>query len=247
MGNSTGQKESQPIVYPSLDVFGYPITLPVQSTPILLTLIFISNLVLVLKSKPIGFAIDLLRGADLQLLEALDDIAVELRELTQADRVLITGFHNGKQNNIYHWKRISALAESNRFGVESVLRKTKDLDTASIFTSEDYELLRGSGAHKVFSFISTYLCTTSVKQTRFLLNCYMFGHYAMLLQDDALSDPYGAIFIQYDNPQKCKEEWSQDIKDSVYHKVMRVNNMIYDRGTSRTTKMVHWVRKKLRL
>jgi hypothetical protein len=247
------QYEGQQTENPSLDIFGYPVTLPPQSTPLLLTLIFITNLVLILKSKPVGFAIDLLRGADLQLLENLDDIAVELRELTQADRVLITGFHNGKQNILYHWRRISTLAEATRFGVESVLHKTKDLDTISVFSSNDYEFLKTLGAHKTFIHINRDLSTISIQQRRFLINCYMFGQYVMLLQDDVLTDPYGAIFIQYDSPEKCEVSrggevgWSSSVTNSAYQKVMRVNSLIYDRGTSRATKVVHWIKKKLGL
>ena len=71
----------------------------------------------------------------------------------------------------------------------------------------------------------------------------------MLLQDDVLSDPYGAIFIQYDSPEKCEVSGGEGVgwRDSAYQKVMRVNSLIYDRGASRTTKVVHWVKKKLGL
>jgi hypothetical protein len=247
------QYEGQPVKQPSIEGYGFNIEVPTQATPILLLFIALTNLVLILKSKPVGFAIDLLRGADLQLLENLDDIAVELRELTQADRVLVTGFHNGKQNTLYHWRRISTLAESTRFGVEPVLHKTKDLDTISVFSSNDYEFLKTLGAHKTFIHINRDLPTISIQQRRFLINCYMFGQYVMLLQDDVLSDPYGAIFIQYDSPEKCEVSrgegvgWTPSVTNSAYQKVMRVNSLIYDRGTSRTTKVLHWVKKKLGL
>jgi hypothetical protein len=215
--------------------------------------LLVQNVTNLFKTKPVEFAIDLLRGGDLEILERLDDIAVELRELTKADRVLIAGFHNGKKNTVYHWKRLSVLAEATRLGVESVLHKTKDLDTISVFSSNDYEFLKTLGAHKTFIHINRDLPTISIQQRRFLINCYMFGQYVMLLQDDVLTDPYGAIFIQYDSPEKCEVSrggevgWSSSVTNSAYQKVMRVNSLIYDRGTSRATKVVHWIKKKLGL
>ncbi|QIW88448.1 hypothetical protein [Pseudanabaena phage PA-SR01] len=250
----TKQCEQQPInPNPTFDVFGHTVTLPPQTTPIVLLLIILTNVVLILKSKPAEFAVDLLRGSDLALLENLDDIAVELRELTKADRVLIAGFHNGKQNQVYHWKRISVLAEATRLGIEPVSNKLKDIDTFSLMALSDYEYLTKLKADKTFIHTHLDLPTISSKQKRFLSNCYMFGQYIMLLVDDVAVHPHGIIFVQYDSREKYKVQsesevgWSDSTRKLAHDKARLINSLIYDLGTSNKTKMLDWVKKKLRI
>lgn len=249
----TKQYEQQPSNTPTFDVFGYNVNLPPQTTPIFLLLILLSNASLILKSKPAEFAIDLLRGADLALLESLDDIAVELRELTRADRVLIAGFHNGKKNAVYHWKRVSVLAEATRLGIEPVGNKLKDIDTFSLMALSDYEYLTKLQADKTFIHTHLDLPTISGKQKRFLTNCYMFGQYVMLLVDDVAVDPHGIIFVQYDSREKCEVQsesevgWSDSTRELAIDKAQLINSLIYDRGTSNIAKMLDWVKKKLRI
>jgi hypothetical protein len=255
---TTKQYEVQPVPNtcndaPSFDLFGTTITLPSNLTSVILLLMVLERVVSVFKSKPMEFAINLLRGSDLELLESLDDIAVELREVTKADRVLIAGFHNGKQNAVYHWKRVSVLAEATRLGIEPVSHKLKDVDTFSIMSLADYEYLDKLQAAKAFIHTHYDLPTISNKQKRFLSTCYMFGQYVMLLVDDVATDPHGIIFIQYDSREKCEVQnesevgWSDITREIAYDKAMAVNSLIYDRGTSRFTKMVDWVKKKLRI
>jgi hypothetical protein len=85
--------EVEVVQSPSFEIFGTTVHLPPNSSlnTILLLALLIQNLTNLFKTKPVEFAIDLLKGGDLELLESLDDIAVELRELTKADRVLIAG------------------------------------------------------------------------------------------------------------------------------------------------------------
>ena len=247
------QHQSQPVSPHSFEVFGYTVNVPPQSSPILLALILISNAAMILKSKPAGYAVDLLRGSDLQLLESLDNIAVELKEITKADRVLIAGFHNGKKNTVYHWKRVSVLAESVRLGIEPVAKKLTDIDTFSIMALTDYEYLTKLEADKIFIHTHQDLPTISNKQKRFLSSCYMFGQYVMLLVDDVATSPHGIIFIQYDSREKCEVQnnfeigWSDITRQLAYDKAMLINSLLYDRGTSNTVKMLDWVKKKLRI
>ena len=248
------QHEVQPVPLPtdapSFDLFGTTIILPSNITNIILLLMVLERLVSLFKSKPAEFAIDLLRGSDLELLESLDDIAVELRELTKADRVLIAGFHNGKQNQVYHWKRVSVLAEATRLGIEPVTLKLQDIETFSLMSLSDYQYLTKLKADKTFIHTHLDLPTISSKQKRFLNSCYMFGQYVMLLIDDVAENPHGIIFVQYDSREKCKESevgWSDAIKELAYDKAILINSLIYDRGTSNMTKMLDWVKKKLRI
>jgi hypothetical protein len=247
------QPSSPPDTMPSFDLFGTKFTLPPQTTTVLLLLLFTERLVALFTSKPAEFAIDLLRGSDLALLESLDDIAVELRELTKADRVLIAGFHNGKKNKVYHWKRVSVLAEATRLGIEPVAQKLKDIDTFSLMSLSDYQYLNKLQADKTFIHTHLDLPTISTKQKRFLSNCYMFGQYVMLLVDDVEEDPHGIIFVQYDSRDKCEVEsesevgWSDVTRDIAYDKAQLVNSLIYDRGTSTINKVVDWTKKKLRI
>jgi hypothetical protein len=250
----TKQYEQQPAFNnPSFDFLGYKVTLPPQTTPIFLLLILLTTINTTLKSKPIEFTVDLLRGYDLALLENLDDIAVELRELTKADRVLIAGFHNGKKNQIYHWKRISVLAEATRFGVEPVIHKLKDVDTFSIMSLNDYQYLTQLKADRAYIHTHLDLPTISNKQKFFLHGCYMFGQYVLFLVDDTAKDPHGIIFIQYDSREKCEVQneseigWSDATRMLAYDKAQVVNSLIYDRGTPFSTKVIHWVKKKLRI
>jgi len=254
---TTKQYEVQPTPNPSdapsFDLFGTTITLPSNITNIIILLMVLERLISLFKSKPVEFAIDLLRGSDLELLESLDDIAVELREVTKADRVLIAGFHNGKQNAVYHWKRVSVLAEATRLGIEPVGTKLKDVDTFSIMSLADYQYLDKLQAAKAFIHTHQDLPTISNKQKRFLSTCYMFGQYVMLLVDDVAEDPHGIIFVQYDSREKCEVQnesevgWSDITREAAYDKAMQVNSLIYDRGTSRFTKVADWFKKKLRI
>jgi hypothetical protein len=81
----------------------------------------------------------------------------------------------------------------------------------------------------------------------------MFGQYVMLLIDDIAEDPHGIIFIQYDSRDKCEVQnysevgWSDITRAMAYDKAMAINSLIYDRGTSRLTKIKDWVKKKLRI
>jgi hypothetical protein len=247
--------EGKEIPDSSFDIFGVTVYLPadVNLNTLLLLLLVTKNIVDLFKTKPVEFAIDLLRGSDLQLLESLDDIAVELRELTKADRVLIAGFHNGKKNTLYHWKRLSVLAEATRLGVEPVSYKLKDIDTYSVMTVSDYNMLISLKANQQYIHTHQDLPNISVKQKRFLHSCYMFGQYICLLIDDIADAPHGVIFVQYDSYEKCEVEiggeigWSETTKQLAYQKAVLVNNLIYDRGTSRFVKIKDWVKKKLRI
>lgn len=251
------QYEEQPSApqdtHPSFETFGVKFTLPPQTTAVLLLILLSERILAIFKSKPVEFTVDLLRGADLQLLENLDDIAVELKELTRADRVLIAGFHNGKKNTVYHWKRVSVLAEATRLGIEPVIHKLKDIDTYSIMSLADYEYFSKLQADKTFIHTHQDLPTISNKQKRFLNSCYMFGQYVMLLVDDIAESPHGIIFIQYDSRDKCEVQnesevgWSDATREMAYDKARLVNSLIYDRGTSRMTKLLDWVKKKLRI
>jgi hypothetical protein len=253
-GNNT-PVEVEAVQSPSFEIFGTTVHLPPSSSlnTILLLALLVQNLTSLFKTKPVEFAIDLLRGGDLELLEKLDDIAVELRELTKADRVLIAGFHNGKKNTVYHWKRLSVLAEATRLGIEPVASKLKDVDTYSVMTKADYDLLSTLKAHQQYVHTHQDLPTISAKQKRFLSTCYMFGQYVCLLVDDIADAPHGIIFVQYDSREKCEVQtenevgWSDTTRDIAYQKAMVVNNLIYDRGTSRMNKIFDFVKKKLRI
>lgn len=248
-----GQPVVQPITAPSFELYGTKFTLPPQTATVIILLMALERVVALFKSTPVELAVKVLRGSDLELLEKLDDIAVELRELTKADRVLIAGFHNGKRNKVYHWKRVSVLAEATRFGVEPVGQKIKDADTFSIMALTDYEYLTSLKADKAFIHTHLDLPTISNKQKRFLSTCYMFGQYVLFLVDDVAEDPHGIIFIQYDSREKCEVQnesevgWSDATRSLAYDKALMVNSLIYDRGTSNIVKMLDWVKKKLRI
>lgn len=253
----TKQYEGQPTDTKSPDlsfsIFGGTIHLPSYTGTLIVTILLLDRIVTIFKSRPVELVVKVLHGADLELLERLDDIAVELRELTKADRVLIAGFHNGKQNKVYHWKRVSVLAEATRFGVELVGQKIKDVDTFSIMALTDYEYLTSLKADKAFIHTHLDLPTISNKQKRFLSTCYMFGQYVLFLVDDVAEDPHGIIFIQYDSREKCEVQnesevgWSDATRSLAYDKALMVNSLIYDRGTSNIVKMLDWVKKKLRI
>lgn len=253
--NKTAPVEVEVVQNPSFELFGTTFHLPPSSNlnTILLLALLIQNVTNLFKTKPVEFAIDLLRGGDLELLEKLDDIAVELRELTKADRVLIAGFHNGKKNAVYHWKRLSVLAEATRLGIEPVASKLQDIDTYSVITKADYDLLSTLRANQQYVHTHQDLPTISIKQKRFLSTCYMFGQYLCLLVDDIADAPHGIIFVQYDSREKCEVQtenevgWSDVTRGLAYDKAMIINSLIYDRGTPKMTKMLDWVKKKLRI
>lgn len=257
MSNQHRYYEEQPSYQqdtnPSFELFNTKFSLPPQTATVLILLMFLERVAAIFKSKPVEFTVDLLRGADLDLLERLDDIAVELKELTKADRVLIAGFHNGKKNNTYHWKRLSVLAESTRIGIEPVIQKLKDIDTVSILTLSDYNNLFELKANKTFIHTHLDLPTLSAKQKRFLGTCYMFGQYVMLLVDENAEAPHGIIFIQYDSREKCEIQtenyvgWSDSTRTQAFDKAVVVNNLIYERGTSRIQRIIGWVKKKCRI
>ena len=253
--NANKATEVQPHNLPSLDIFGAKINLPDSSqlNTFLILAVLIQSTATLFKTNPVEFAVDLLRGSDLQLLEDLDDIAASLREMTQSDRVLIAGFHNGKKNTLYHWKRLSVLSESVRLGVEPVKAKFKDLDTYSLISLEDYNSFLSLKADKNFIHTHMDLPTVSQKQKRFLINCHMFGQYIMLLMDDEVKLPHGIIFIQYDDRDKCEVQteslvgWSDKTRDDAAYKASIVNNLIYDKAVSFPKKILNYVKSKLRL
>jgi CTP synthase (UTP-ammonia lyase) len=250
----TQQYEGKIEPQPSIEAFGLKVNLPesAQLNTILLLVLLVQTATNLFKTKPVEFAVDLLRGSDLQLLEDLDDIAVQLREITQADRVLIAGFHNGKKNSVYHWKRLSVLAEAVRLGIEPVKPKFKDLDTHSLLAKSDYDNFILLRSDKTFIHTHMDLPTVSMKQKRFMINCAMFGQYVMLLMDDELKLPHGIIFVQYDSREKCEVEaasligWSDATRNLAQDKAVIVNNLIYDRATSLQEKAINYVKNKLR-
>jgi hypothetical protein len=255
--NSTNDKpiiEVQPKdSLPTFEVLGTQWTIPTSSlNTALLFLLCIIKIKEAIESgtKGIKLALTALDRLDVTIIDAMDDLAVEIRETTNADRVVFFLLHNGTANPVYHWKRLSAMSESIRVGVQPVIKHMRDVLVPSIVTEKDYELYKSLKAHKQFVHLHLENPMISRKHKNFMLDTGMFGHYVRVLVDEDSNKPYGAVLIQYTTREQCEIHegtgWSQQTYDSLEMKLDVLYNLFSKRTDSKNFRIISKIKEFLR-
>ena len=223
-------------ILPSFEAFGAKVTIPTSSlNTVLLLLLCLSKVHDIVKSgtKGVQLALTALDRLDITIIDAMDDLAVEIREITNADRVVFFLLHNGIANPVYHWKRLSAMSESVRIGVKPILRDMRDVLVPSILTEKDYQLYKDLQCHKQFVHLHLENPLLSRKHKNFMLDTGVFGHYVRVLVDEETNKPYGAVLIQYTTREQCKIHdgtgWSQYTYDTLETKLDILYNLFAKR------------------
>ena len=230
---SVEPKDSLPVI----EVWGYNITIPTSSlNTVLLGLLLIIKVQEVIKSgtKGIKLAMTALDRMDIKIIDAMDDLAVEIRETTNADRVIFFLLHNGISNPVYHWKRLSAMSESTRIGIKPIIKEIRDVLVPSIAT--EVKACRG------FVHMNMDNPAISRKHKNFMLDTGMYGHYVRVLTDEDTKKPYGAVLIQYSTPEQCNRDWSQHTHDSLENKLDILYNLFSKRTGSERFKFISKVK-----
>ena len=240
-------------ILPSFDLFGTQITIPTSSlNTVLLFLLCIIKIKETIESgtKGIKLALTALDRLDVTIIDAMDDLAVEIRETTNADRVVFFLLHNGTANPVYHWKRLSAMSESTRVGVQPVIKHMRDVLVPSIVTEKDYELYKSLKALKQFVHLHLENPMISRKHKNFMLDTGMFGHYVRVLVDEDSNKPYGAVLIQYTTREQCEIHegtgWSQQTYDSLEMKLDVLYNLFSKRTDSKNFRIISKIKEFLR-
>lgn len=220
---------------PTVEIWGTQWTIPTSSlNTTLLFLLCLAKIHELVKSstKGIKLAMTALDRMDIKIIDAMDDLAVEMRETTNADRVVFFLLHNGVSNMKYHWKRLSAMSESARIGVRPVMKELRDILVPSIITETDYDLYRRMRCYTHFVQIDLNNTEISRKHKNFILETGMFSHYIRVLVDEDTRKPYGAVLIQYSTHEQCVKEWSQHTYDTVETKLDLLYNLFAKRTGS---------------
>lgn len=238
---------------PTFEVFGTQWTIPTSSlNTALLSLLCIIKIKEAIESgtKGIKLALTALDRLDITIIDAMDDLAVEIRETTNADRVVFFLLHNGTANPVYHWKRLSAMSESCRVGVQPVIKHMRDVLVPSIVNEADYELYKSMKAHKQFVHLHLENPLISRKHKNFMLDTGMFGHYVRVLVDEDSNKPYGAVLIQYTTREQCEINagigWSQQTYDTLETKLDVLYNLFAKRTDSKQYRIVNKIKEWLR-
>jgi hypothetical protein len=238
---------------PSIDLWGHDVTIPTSSlNTVILSLILIIKIKEIIESgtKGIKLALTALDRLDITIIDAMDDLAVEIREITNADRVVFFLLHNGIANPVYHWKRLSAMSESVRIGVKPILRDMRDVLVPSILTEKDYQLYKDLQCHKQFVHLHLENPLLSRKHKNFMLDTGMFGHYVRVLVDEDTNKPYGAVLIQYTTREQCEinegSGWSQHTYDSLEIKLDILYNLFAKRTTTKRFQFISKVKEFMR-
>lgn len=209
-------------ILPSFEVFGTKVVIPTSSlNTVLLTLLIIIKIQEVIKSGTNGLKIAMtaLDRTDIVIIDAMDDLAVEMREITNADRVIFLLLHNGISNHVYHWKRLSAMSECTRVGIKPILKEMRDLLIPSIVTESDYKLYKKLKVDSQFIHIHVENAVISRKHKNFIVNTGMYGQYLRVLVDEDIKKPYGVLLIQYASPEQFNITWSQETYDALETKL----------------------------
>lgn len=238
---------------PTFEVLGTQWTIPTSSlNTVLLSLLCIIKIKEAIESgtKGIKLALTALDRLDITIIDAMDDLAVEIRETTNADRVVFFLLHNGTANPVYHWKRLSAMSESCRIGVKPVLREMRDILVPSIITEADYQLYKDLKAHKQFVHLHLENPLLSRKHKNFILDTGMFGHYVRVLVDEETNKPYGAVLIQYTIREQCEIHdgtgWSQQTYNTLEVKLDILYNLFAKRTNTPRFQFIAKIKKFMR-
>lgn len=238
---------------PTIDLWGTEITIPTSSfnTALLFLLCAIKvKEALEAGTKGIKLALTALDRLDITIIDAMDDLAVEIRETTNSDRVIFFLLHNGTSNPVYHWKRLSAMSESVRVGVQPVLKHMRDVLVPSIVTEKDYELYKELKSHKQFVHLHLENPLISRKHKNFMLDTGAFGHYVRVLVDEDTNKPYGAVVIQYTTREQCEintgSGWSQHTYNTLETKLDVLYNLFSKRTTTKRFQFISKVKEMLR-
>lgn len=238
---------------PTFEVFGTQWTIPTSSLNTVLLFLLCAIKVkeaLEAGSKGIKLALTALDRLDIAVIDAMDDLAVEIRETTNADRVSFFLLHNGTSNPVYHWKRLSCMSESVRVGVKPIIKEMHDILVPSIVNESDYELYKALKAHKQFVYLHLENPLISRKHKNFILDTGMFGHYVRVLIDEDSNKPYGAVLIQYSTREQCEIHegtgWSQHTYDTLETKLDILYNLLSKRTDSQQFRIVAKIKEFLR-
>jgi hypothetical protein len=209
-------------ILPTFDLWGTELTIPTSSLNtallVLLCILKIKETVETSK-KGLKLALTALDRLDIAIIDAMDDLAVEIRETTNADRVLFFLLHNGISNPVYHWRRLSAMSESTRTGIKPVIKEMRDILVPSVATESDYVYYKNINAHKRFVHVHVDSSDISRKHKNFISDSGMFGHYVRVLVDDETNKPYGAVIVQYSTRGQCDKDWSTHTHQTVEQKL----------------------------
>lgn len=246
--------EVKPEALPTFEVFGMNVTIPTSSlnTLLLTTLCAIKiKEVLTAGTKGIKIALTALDRIDIAIIDAMDDLAVEMREITNADRCIFFLMHNGTSNQVYHWKRISSMSESLRIGVQPICKQMQSVLIPSIVTESDYNLYHDMQADKQFAHVHLDNPRLSRKHRNFILESGMFGQYVRVLVDEDTNKPYGAVVIQYATREQCDINegtgWSQMTHDNLETKLDRLYSLLSKRTASQQFRVKAWIEQIIRL
>ena len=251
--NNKAITEIRPDSLPTIEAFGFNITIPTSSiNTLLLTLLCIIKVKEVLEASTNGLkiAFTALDRIDIAIIDAMDDLAVEMREITHADRCIFFLMHNGLSNQVYHWKRISAMSESIKIGIQPIIKQMQSVLIPSIVTEADYNLYHAMQADKHFIYLHLDNPLMSRKHRNFLLESGTFGQYVRVLVDEETNKPYGAVAIQYSTREQCDINegtgWSQLTLDNVEIKLDRLYNLLAKRTETKQFRLKSWLLKLVR-
>ena len=237
--------EIKPDSLPTIEAFGFDITIPTSSVnTVLLALLCVIKVKEVLEAgtKSIKVVFTALDRIDVTIIDAMDDLAVEIREITNADRVLFLLMHNGTSNTVYHWKRLSCMSESVRIGIQPISKQIQSVLIPSILTETDYDLYKQVNADKEFVHLHTENAVISRKHKNFMIDSGMFSQYVRALVDEETGKPYGAVLIQYATREQYESTaWSQNTYDILRHKLDRLYNLLSKRTETKQFRLKTWL------
>jgi len=241
--------EIKPDYLPTIEAFGLHITIPTASlNTVLLALLCVVKVKELIESstKSLNIALTALDRIDISIIDAMDDLAVEMREITNADRVVFFFLHNGVSNTVYHWKRLSAMSEATRVGIKPIIKELREILVPSVLTESDYNLYKSLGADKEFIHVHLHNAIISRKHKNFILDTGMFGHYIRVLKDEDTKQPYGAVVIQYASLEQFDKVWSENTYNTLGTKLDTMYNLLTKRTKSERFRFIAKIRELLR-
>lgn len=236
-------------ILPTFEAFGMQVTIPTTSLNTVLLLLLCTLKIkdtLDAGTKGLKLALTALDRLDIAIIDAMDDLAVEIRETTNADRVIFFLLHNGTSNPVYHWKRLSAMSESVRLGIKPVLRELRDILVPSVATESDYKYYKSLKTYRQFVSVHLEDSVLSRKHKNFILDTGMFGQYVRVLIDEETKKPYGAVLVQYSTRDQCNKEWSAHTYQTVEEKLNTLYALLARRTQSSNYKFITKIKQLLR-
>lgn len=192
----------------------------------LVTLFIINKVASFFNSAFFKASVVYLQQKDIELIDEIDDLIVELRSIIDADRVQVVLLHNGISNPIFHWKKLSCIAESVKSGITKISSLLQSINIQDIFTQADIinlNLLKNTDdSCTIFSKEDIYLsrklklfCTEISAESLYI---------SPLLNPKEPNKPYGFIFVQWlDKKSNNYKICQHPILDKINNAIIKVS------------------------